>query len=1204
MNSFKLAAVFERREFPGGIQDLLRRDAELLIPPRWADNTILVDPDDLLPDALLLIVDGPLSTQMRKTYFNCYRHGIPIACICHKTEPEDDPVVFMLSSQNLCWSFSSADEGRELLRNQVQKWLRGLNRESFPFPEGEELILSYGNIDVSPVDQSSYESAREVFTTRGFVCLSGSLGAGKTTIARRLLIEAAQEGLNPVEFITRDLYFGEVVQLLTGPEDCAVFLDIDTLRRIVDVYPLRLWSMVLSLMIRATETRHRLILATSSPEIAVVFDTYHDAHIKLPEPSTSRKWRLKQGQDALKWFRSQDSLKKAELLLLAAFDPVVPEAVFKRILFKLWDRLIVQEERRFPLTEELESLYSSSFATQGIEPFRRILGSGEAYLAVSDTMKMWAIDNGIRELLSKDAPIIRAFADTLTGSSEPAVRRAGYFLAGFYSSLSDEVRAKLLLHIAAEESGTVLTDVLNILLSSIKCADESIISMYRIMMEKGISEVRGSVAGTLCRPWVMESAETADLVDAATGDPDSGVRGQFLQGLTFWGMSDRGSRIYNELLEDDSNEVRRSVLYYVGSKFPDLSGREYEVLNDVLESGDSGLLPPLIIGLLDRELEEFNQEFSDLLWVLMDRLPDGGRGNLAWRIGARLRFFSKEVRKTLRSDLSEEDILPVTRCMLMNYSSLDEDERENLWEMIHERVSDSRAFAHMVLRYYSIMDETDRNNLIKTVLVSERYDGREALSQLICRGRTDLAEASIALIEEILAFGEFEKRALLPFFVLWNGDDLGEIQEEFIVLFLTDKSPLVRKSLVRAVRRLGVSTEESIKVLVQLSTDDKRAVRAEAGAALGEFESDDTDNLSSVLITLLNDEDPFVRLSTLSGLLGNVLLSAEKLLPVVFSALDDPASEVRLEAIKGLRRYPAMSSEGDAPGKLAERLVDPDRNVRMEVIKFVTETPELLASKEVRRRMPDILLDRLSAGHAIAEELSMARKIQLDLLPDKPPNPERYDIESYYRPAREVGGDYFDFFQLPGRNLGIAIADVAGKGIPAALTMAGLKGNLEAYVQNIYSISEIMQKVNESSVLGEGDLIMTGLFYGVLDLDSGKLTYVNAGHNPPLLVRREGSSTWLDRGGLILGLSDNVEYEHGTDELEPGDVLVLYTDGITEAMDKFNVELGVDRLKNVVLENRDLSAQQIAGGILEAVNSHSEGMPQGDDQTLVIVKHR
>jgi sigma-B regulation protein RsbU (phosphoserine phosphatase) len=274
------------------------------------------------------------------------------------------------------------------------------------------------------------------------------------------------------------------------------------------------------------------------------------------------------------------------------------------------------------------------------------------------------------------------------------------------------------------------------------------------------------------------------------------------------------------------------------------------------------------------------------------------------------------------------------------------------------------------------------------------------------------------------------------------------------------------------------------------------------------------------------------------------------------------------------------------------------------VIRLVTETPGLLASDVIRKRVPDILLDRLSTGHAISEELNMARKIQLDLLPDRPPTPERCDIEIFYRPAREVGGDYFDFFNLPDRNLGLAVADVAGKGIPAALTMAGLKGNLEAYVQSIYSISEIMQKVNESSVLGEGDPIMTGLFYGVLDTDSGKLTYVNAGHNPPLLLKRDGAMRWLDRGGLILGLSAQVKYEHESVGMDSGDVLVLYTDGLTEAMDSDGREFGTERLKNVVGENRDLSAHQISSVILEAVNSHSADSPQSDDQTLVVLKYR
>ncbi len=1184
--------------------DILKTDAELLIPPRWADGIVISDSDSTVPDALLLIVHGPLSPDLRNIYFNCFRHSVPIAGICFMKVPDDDNEVSELAKNSLCWTFSSAIEGRELLRNQIQDWLRSLNRESFPYPEGRELLQSYGNIDILSVDADSFERAGEVIERRGFVCLSGSLGAGKTTIARKLLAEASLDGLNPIEIITRDLHFREVVQLLTGSEDCAVFLDLDTLRRMVDIYPSRLWSTVLSLMIRATETRHRLILATSSPEIAKVFDSYDDAHIRLPEPSTDRRWRLEQGREALVWFRELSSIDKAELLLLAAFDPVVAEAIFKRVLFKLLARLIVQESMRFPSGEELEEIYTRSLAARGADPFRRIYGSGEVYITGSDSVRMWAIDRGIRELLEDDAQVIRAFVDTLIESEEPGVRRAGYFLSGFYRSLSDEVRAKLLLHISREKSSIVLIDVLNSLLNSAEHSDESIISMYRIMMEKGDTEVRMAVAGTLGRQWVLTSPAFADLVHSAITDHEPLVRGRFLQDLTLWGMSDEGRIIYTDFLEDDAYDVRQGLMMYIGSKFPSLEPREFDVLNEVLEDGNPGLITTLILGLLDRKLEGFNQEFNDLLWVLMDRLPPGGKGRLAWRIGARLRFFSSEVRRSIRTDLTEEDILPVTRCMLMNYSSLDNEEKENLWVLIHERIAFRRAFASMVLRYYTIMDEEVRRNLLITVLVADHYEGREALSQLICLGRTDLIEASIELIEGILESCEFSNRAAIPFFVLWNGSDLGDSLSDLIAEFRTDSSSYVRKTLVNSIRSLGLISGETFDVLRHLAGDEKRAVRASVALTLGEFEGSESEDIDPTLAKLLQDEDPFVRHSALRGLLDNVFISTSKLLPAVIRAFDDTASEVRLEVIDGLRRHPDLYSLTDIDAKLADRFADSDRNVRMEVIKLVTETPELLASDIIRKRMPDILLNRSATGHAISEELNMARKIQLDLLPDNPPNPEGYDIEIFYRPAREVGGDYYDFFYLPDRNLGLAVADVAGKGIPAALTMAGLKGTLEAHVQSIYSISKIIQKVNESSVLGEGDPIMTGLFYGVLDLDSGQLTYVNAGHNPPLLVKRQGESRWLDKGGLILGLSTNAEYERGIVELESGDVLILYTDGLTEAMDLSGLEFGTERLNSVVLKNRDLSAQMISGSILDAVNSYSKGSPQGDDQTLVVLKYR
>ncbi|MFO8184350.1 MAG: SpoIIE family protein phosphatase [Candidatus Aegiribacteria sp.] len=1202
MNSFNLSVVFEGRELPGGVKDILKTDTEALVPPKWADSLKVSDSDRPVSDALLLIINGPLSPDLRNTYFRCLRRDIPIAALCYRSEPDDDNVVKALSAADRCWVFDSANQGREIVRKKVQEWLSGLNRESFPYPEGRELIDSYGSGDVLPVDRESMEKAREVFHRRGFVCLSGSLGAGKTTIARKLLAEAYSEGLNPLEIIARDLDFREVVRLLTGPEDCAVFLDIDNLRRTVDIFPGRLWSLVTSLMIRATETRHRLILATSSTVIADIFDNHHDAHVRLPEPSAERQWRLEQAREALEWFRGLGSLEKAELLLLAAFDPVVAEAVFKRVLFRLLDRLIVQESKRFPTDDELEDFYSGSLAAGNVDPFRRLSGKGEVYLAVSDSVKMWAIDQGIRELLEVDAPVIRAFTDILMESEEANIRRAGYFLAGFYGSLSDEVKAKLLLHIASERSRLVLIDVLNMLLSSPDNLDGSLVSMYRMMMNRGGTEVRMAVAGSLGRSWVLESSAFRDIVEGAAADPEPGVRGQFLQDLTMRSMTGRSLEIYRTFLEDDSFEVRRSLMLYLGSKFPDLDSREYDVLNEVLEQGNPLQMTTLIMGLLNRRLEKFNQEFNDLLWILMERLPPGGKGQLAWRIGARLRFFSPEVRESLRSDLAEEDVFLVTRCMLMNFSSLNDEEKLTLREMIHERISHSREFASMVLRYYGIMDDDMRGELLRTVLGSDHYQGREALSQLICLGRKDLVDASVEFTGELVKSGEFKRRAAPVFFVLWNRDELGKRVDEYLEEFIDDPSSYVRRKLVNSIRTLG--SRRYMNVLFRLAGDEERAVRAAAARALGELETDESTGLTGSLDVLLSDRDSYVRLNGFNGLLTSVRVPAEKLLPVLMRALDDPASDIRMEAVRGLRERPELCSSKEVYAKLADRFADPDRSVRMEVIRTVTETPGLLASDIIRKKMPDILLDRLSTGHAISEELNMARKIQLDLLPDRPPAHERCDIDIFYRPAREVGGDYYDFFHLPDRNLGLAIADVAGKGIPAALTMAGLKGNLEAFVQSIYSMSDIMRKVNESSVLGEGDPIMTGLFYGVLDTDTGNLTYVNAGHNPPLLIRREGSFRWLDRGGLILGLTAGATYEHESIRLESGDVLVMYTDGLTEAMDRDEREFGTERLREVVTENRDLAAHQIAVGLLESVNAHSGQTPQSDDQTLVVLKYR
>ena len=186
----------------------------------------------------------------------------------------------------------------------------------------------------------------------------------------------------------------------------------------------------------------------------------------------------------------------------------------------------------------------------------------------------------------------------------------------------------------------------------------------------------------------------------------------------------------------------------------------------------------------------------------------------------------------------------------------------------------------------------------------------------------------------------------------------------------------------------------------------------------------------------------------------------------------------------------------------------------------------------------------------------VTREIQRSFLPDSDPVIAGYDIAGKNIPSEQVGGDYYDFIKIMGGQLGIAVGDVSGKGIPAAIIMASFRSSLIAEIRNNYSISEICSKVN--SLLYES--ITSGNFvsavYGVLDSDKHIFTYANCGHNQPIFLKENGSIEYLKEGGQILGISPAVEYKQGQVELKPGELIVLYTDGVTEVFDKKGREFG------------------------------------------------
>jgi sigma-B regulation protein RsbU (phosphoserine phosphatase) len=239
---------------------------------------------------------------------------------------------------------------------------------------------------------------------------------------------------------------------------------------------------------------------------------------------------------------------------------------------------------------------------------------------------------------------------------------------------------------------------------------------------------------------------------------------------------------------------------------------------------------------------------------------------------------------------------------------------------------------------------------------------------------------------------------------------------------------------------------------------------------------------------------------------------------------------------------------------------------------------------------------------ALEEDLRTARFIQQSLLPKSNPIIEGIEIFGLSISARQVGGDYYDFIQIDDSHLGIAIADVSGKGTPAALLMANLQASLRGQALINRSVKDTVTKTNFmlSKFMDMGKFIT--LFYGILDLQAKTFTYTNAGHNFPFLLDRVGNLKNLEKGGIILGISDNSIYEEDTVQLKPGDLILLYTDGITEATNEKEEMFEEKRLLKLLKDNQEISAQNLSQKIVDDVLSFQGTQPQGDDITLVLVK--
>jgi len=236
-------------------------------------------------------------------------------------------------------------------------------------------------------------------------------------------------------------------------------------------------------------------------------------------------------------------------------------------------------------------------------------------------------------------------------------------------------------------------------------------------------------------------------------------------------------------------------------------------------------------------------------------------------------------------------------------------------------------------------------------------------------------------------------------------------------------------------------------------------------------------------------------------------------------------------------------------------------------------------------------------------ELKIASEIQEQFLPKDIPPITGYDLAALSRPAREVGGDFYDIISLGNQNHGLVIADVSGKSVPAALFMALSKITVRStavwYPGTAGTIRDANDLISNESDSG----MFVTVFYGILDRMGERMIYTNAGHNPPLLYRRdENRFEVLKQNGMALGVMAGVEYGQDEIHLYPHDIVVFYTDGVTEAINKDEEQYGVDRLKKAIIMSRDMKSQQIIDHIQTTIQTFCDEEPQFDDITIMVLK--
>lgn len=402
-------------------------------------------------------------------------------------------------------------------------------------------------------------------------------------------------------------------------------------------------------------------------------------------------------------------------------------------------------------------------------------------------------------------------------------------------------------------------------------------------------------------------------------------------------------------------------------------------------------------------------------------------------------------------------------------------------------------------------------------------------------------------------------------------------------------------SIVEATKRLNSTLDlgELINIILQIAT-------RQTGADRGTVFLVDRERGEIWSLVGLGLEQQEIRLPAAKGIAGWVARHGETV--NLADVYGDPRFEPDVDRRLGYRTrallcLPIHSKAGDTVGVL--QLLNKRKG------RFTASDESFLRalSDHVALALENAQLHRERlAKQRLERDLALARSIQASLLPEQPPQLEGFQIGVSHRPSQMVGGDYYDFVQLDPQTLLTVVADVEGKGIPAALVMANLQATLRALVLHVPELDNLAVAINRMVQNGTRARKFLSLFVCQLEPRQRGLRYINAGHVPPAVIRVSGRTIELKEGGLVMGAFPDAAYQSGFVQLAPGDILVACTDGITEARDARDDEYGPKRVVEAVRSRRHAPAQEIVEAVLTEVEEFSRGGANEDDRVLLILK--